>query len=536
MSRPYRGKRAKIHRVYDIHEVMALFGVSRNTVTNWMASGLRPVDDHIPKLFPGRELCRFHDARTLRKGRKLEPSEFNCFACRTIVSPDPVCIQFEAQTHSKTWLTATCPECGKRIHKILNETTCDALREGGIHNHGPHFRDEEKDAVQAQIVNPAGSRSPAFNPLNERVVHDYQTYLNRYSAKTADQHLAAIRGFEAATHHKDFSKLKTTDVDAYRRALIDRSAQTISKSTAQHHASFLKTFLQWLCKQREGKGLDGSLPDYIDLPTAQMARAREPAPRAVPTLDDVERLMDACPANSLLQRRNRAIIAASLLFGTRADTTASLRFGSINRQAKTVDQDGTQVRTKNGKSVITTWFPVSDLALRIIVEWMSELEALGIRSDDALFPPDTWLDNACRINQSSRSTIEPWQTAASVRSAFIKSCAHAGLAYVNPHSIRHCLASLQEDYCRTAEERKAWSMNLSHSSTVTTENHYRKMTPQQARQVMGRLIETDRLGNADLHLLLAYHEHLLMPGTPEYKRAAALALKRQQARIVTAAE
>lgn len=90
MSRSYDCVRPKIHFVYDIDNIMSLYNVGRNTVTNWMREGLRPSDDQTPKLFSGYEIKRFHDERRERsKTGKLRSGEFICLRCKTAVLPAP---------------------------------------------------------------------------------------------------------------------------------------------------------------------------------------------------------------------------------------------------------------------------------------------------------------------------------------------------------------------------------------------------------------------------------------------------------------
>jgi len=79
-------------------------------------------------------------------------------------------------------------------------------------------------------------------------------FASRWSAKTTDAHLIAIRGFEVFLQGKDFGDLSLNDVDVYRRFLLDEAkkhslAGGLSRSTITHRVSHLRSFLQWLLKQ-----------------------------------------------------------------------------------------------------------------------------------------------------------------------------------------------------------------------------------------------------------------------------------------------
>ncbi len=50
MSRSYKGVRVKAHHVYSIEDLMALYGVTANTISNWNADGLLRSDGQKPYL------------------------------------------------------------------------------------------------------------------------------------------------------------------------------------------------------------------------------------------------------------------------------------------------------------------------------------------------------------------------------------------------------------------------------------------------------------------------------------------------------
>lgn len=82
MSRSYRVNIAHQHEVYRTEDVMALYQVSRNTITNWIAQGLRPVPGTLPKLFRGDELKRFQDFRSTLTKVQLRPADSNALVAR----------------------------------------------------------------------------------------------------------------------------------------------------------------------------------------------------------------------------------------------------------------------------------------------------------------------------------------------------------------------------------------------------------------------------------------------------------------------
>ncbi|WDR03565.1 hypothetical protein PSQ19_05610 [Devosia algicola] len=96
------------------------------------------------------------------------------------------------------------------------------------------------------------------------------------------------------------------------------------------------------------------------------------------------------------------------------------------------------------------------------------------------------------------------------------------MPYFNPQSARHYLKSVRDEFCHTADQRRAWSYNFGHENEQITKANYAKMTDQRRDEIFANLsignIETE----AEKDLLLAYHEHRLQPGSPEFERAEQL--------------
>jgi integrase/recombinase XerD len=63
-----------------------------------------------------------------------------------------------------------------------------------------------------------------------------------------------------------------------------------------------------------------------------------------------------------------------------------------------------------------------------------------------------------------------------IKTAFIE----AGLPPFGPHSFRKTLGILANNFCKTPEQFKAWSLNLGHESNATTLSAYCPVSP--ARQ------------------------------------------------------
>ena len=272
--------------------------------------------------------------------------------------------------------------------------------------------------------------------------------------------------------------------------------------------------------------MDKTLGGYFVLPKREVAKALQPQPRDFPTTEQVLLILASMARATLNERRDRAIVAASFQFGTRASATASLRLKHVDVKARKVYQDATVVRVKNSKSQTTCWFPIGDPAEEIVKAWIEELLQLGCTPEDALFPPDAVLSSPHLLATAARMPIEPWKTEGAIRRAFRSGCSEARLPYFNPHSARHYLKSIRDDFCRTLDQRKAWSHNMGHENEQITEANYAKMTDQRRDEIFGGLSAGRAETEDELWLLLAYYERRLPAGTPEFERAHQLFLSR----------
>lgn len=519
MSRSYRGVRPKGNRVYDVAEVMQLYDVSRNTISNWISQDLRPVDDSQPQLFRGSELQRFREHQLAAKRQPLSLRQLKCWWCKARFVPLEETVFIWRKGVHGLWMRGRCPRCEKFARKPISATQCDEVQMADHTNTTVESGDEYEASVHRGI-----GKVPAiwWTARNERIIHAYQVYCGRYSDKTVDAHITAIREFEAFHKRKDFGAVTIQDAADYRDELV-RDVKEKSRSTLQHRAAHLRTFFRWLVDQ-DGyqRKLNKTICDYFVLGKEATAKALGASPKKFPTPSDLEQMLQCAPAATLIQRRDRAIFAASFLFGTRSDATASLRLGFIDITNGKVTQDATRMRVKNSKSQITFWFPVDTAFRDIMTGWVAELCDLGCHAEDALFPPDQALANSRRLMDAGRSPIQPWSTDAGVRSAFARICNAAGVDYFPPHSAKHYLGWLRDEVCKTSEQRRAWSQNLGHENEVTTELHYRRVSEERQGSIFADFWHGGTETDEDKELMLLYHEHQLTPGTSEFIRAQKL--------------
>lgn len=101
----------KLHRSYAVEEVAALLGVHKNTVRNWIGSGLSTIDSRRPLLVQGQVLVEFLITRRKRAKRPCGPGQMYCLRCRAPRIPKDGRVVYQRRDESRGRLSGTCPDC-----------------------------------------------------------------------------------------------------------------------------------------------------------------------------------------------------------------------------------------------------------------------------------------------------------------------------------------------------------------------------------------------------------------------------------------
>jgi integrase len=174
-----------------------------------------------------------------------------------------------------------------------------------------------------------------------------------------------------------------------------------------------------------------------------------------------------------IERRDRALVAFTILTGARDGAIASFKLRHVDIDQALVDQDARHVKTKFSKSFTTWFFPVGDDIRQIVVDWIDFLRREKLWGlDDPLFPATKIVVGDTRHFEASGLDRKHWSSAGPIRTIFKDAFAAADLPYFNPHSFRKTLAQLGGQICKSPEQYKAWSQNLGHENVLTTFSSY----------------------------------------------------------------
>jgi integrase len=348
-----------------------------------------------------------------------------------------------------------------------------------------------------------------LNPQNERIKRDFLRYQKNALGKseaTLDAMRKALDRFEAYTGHRDFKTFRREQAIGFKERLAEtdnrRSGEILSRSTQASTLAALKDFFRWLA-WKPGFKSKIHVPDieYFSPSNKDLATAKATKLRDFPSLEQVRTVIFGMPADAVIDRRNRAVVAFIMLTGVRdqALVSLSLRHIDLNKSPPLVRQEPDRVHTKFAKMINTYFFPLGGDLTDIVAQWVDELQKIH------LFGPNDPLFPKTRVAQDDNKSfcavgIEAafWSDASPVRAIFRQAFFAAGLPYFPPHSLRHTLGHLMQTVCRTPQQIKAWSQNLGHESVATTLTSYGTIDPHHQGQVIGSISLTPSAEDSDV--------------------------------------
>jgi len=319
------------------------------------------------------------------------------------------------------------------------------------------------------------------NAANERIKREYFGYLKEAKGRdeaTIDGVAKSLARFEESTKARDFKRFHREQAVAFKAGLANainaRTGERISKATMLSTLRDLRAFFFWLAHLPGFKShIQYADADYFNLNDKDIAVARARREKRVPTLAQVHHVLSAMPAETVVDRRDRALIAFAALTVARVGALASFRLGHVDLAEGFVEQDARTVRTKFAKTFRTYFMPIEGDALAIFADWTRELARDHLwGSDDPLFP-------ATQIGQDENGGFRAvgilrsgWNTTQPINGIFRRAFEGVGLPYFNPHSFRDMLVRHAMTLDLSPEAMKAWSQNLGHADVLTTFTSY----------------------------------------------------------------
>src|SRR4051794_16778734 len=202
------------------------------------------------------------------------------------------------------------------------------------------------------------------NEQNERIKRAYRLHLKAargLSDASIDVASAAIHRFEESTAFRPFKKFHVEQAIALRRRLDDarneRTGHPLSKATALQVLNALRAFFLWLAEQPGYRSrIRYSDADYFRLSEKDTRVAKATTARPVPTPEQIESVLERSPVATVIERRNRAIVAFTWLTGVRDGALVTLKLKHVDLAKQLVDQDPREVKTKEQQATENHFF------------------------------------------------------------------------------------------------------------------------------------------------------------------------------------
>jgi len=328
------------------------------------------------------------------------------------------------------------------------------------------------------------------NPNNLRVKRKYLDWLadaKGFSEASIDKAAAAVSQYETFLEGKDFRAFHPERARSFKRFLAgmknERTGAPLSLSTVTGTLREVKAFFSWLADQPGYKSkISHSDVAYLSADRKSEASRRSSLWKPHPSPQDARLVLTGMPTETVVQRRDRALVGFLFLTGSRVGAAISLRLGHVDLQNACVQFDGRSVNTKFGKSFTTAFFPIGEDVETIVREWVEELRREHFFSDaDPIFPKTRIGRGQTRKFEVLGISRDPWANPSCAARIFKDAFTAAGLRPFSPHRVRDTLTELARGHCRTPEDFKAWSQNLGHEDVLTTFRSYGAVAP--GRQV-----------------------------------------------------
>lgn len=346
---------------------------------------------------------------------------------------------------------------------------------------------------------------PEFNPLNEKLKKQYEDVLLHCAHKeksTADAAWKAINLFEEFTQKQDFTAFNAEQAKGFKKWLAKQEnakGEPLSLSTVRSILANVREFFKWLALHpKYTYKVDGRVAGYLHLSKNEDRAGRSSRPKPTPTLEQVNTALNAMPHGSVIELRDRAIVAFIALTGIRDAAVISLRLGDVDIKNQTVWQNPRHVRTKNRKSINSHFLNFSPLWKEIVLDWINYCaNDLGYKADAPLFPKTAVKNNPEKmVFEVAGLSDEHWANTTPIREIFKAAFTQADLPYFHPHSFRRMLVATAYEQC-DQKQMKAISQSIGHENIMTTYNAYGTLNEHE----QAKAIQSIGKGKADLNNL-----------------------------------
>jgi len=120
----------KQHRNYTVDDISRLLDVHKNTVREWIKSGLSVIDDRKPMLILGSELKSWLQQKYKDAKHPCPPGTLYCLKCRSDKRPALGMVDYVAKNARSGCLRALCETCERPTNRFTSLQSITAVMPG----------------------------------------------------------------------------------------------------------------------------------------------------------------------------------------------------------------------------------------------------------------------------------------------------------------------------------------------------------------------------------------------------------------------
>lgn len=197
--------------------------------------------------------------------------------------------------------------------------------------------------------------------------------MQNYSPMTVKGREAHLRYFLVWCHERGLARpdeITVAVVESYQRALFrqrKRTGEPLSFRSQRDRLLSVRRFFRWLAKTRV---IEMSPAELLDMP-----RIEQRLPRAVLSVDEVEKVLAVPDVTTPMGIRDRAVLETLYSTGVRRSEIVALKLWDI-------DFNGGVLTVRQGKGKKDRMIPIGERALRWIMKYRDEVRPHLVVGDD----------------------------------------------------------------------------------------------------------------------------------------------------------
>lgn len=446
---------------------------------------IKTLDNKKSTLIHGTDLRTYAEAVNNERKCPINPGEFFCFACQASRPAQSDSLRLEQNKQNRPVIRGKCQECGCNLHYISSDAKIEEkFEEIKTRAHGVKQL-SQRTTKQGSALFRDSDVVPVYNAHNERLKYRYYDYLHHtkgFSEKSMKTIRANLLRCERLLNFADFADYDRDMGKKLKKRLKDSA---LSQSVVSSSLSHLKQCLLWL-KEQQGyrRKLHVCDINYLSVTLQEKRALGYTRLQRYPSVEDMVETLLKMPYCTPKEKRNRAMLALIMLTGIRDGTLPHLLLKHIDLAKQTLIVDPKEVPVKGGHYYIAQFVPLPAIVLQIFEEYINMLrQQYGFTGNHPLFPKlERRISNG--IFAEGDFSTEHMKDEQMIRRVVIGAFEDAIGESYSPHKIRHTLADMGKNICKSPRQLKAWSQNLGHQSTDHLMETYGQLDPETQRDII----------------------------------------------------